>query len=202
MRNLWYISSLALLLTSCNSFVCHNISTGNTAKQKAAISLFDTTQVRKFKTKINYKSTEITGIIIVKNINDSTLAGSFINEFGLKGFDFTIANNSAQLGYIFKNLDKWYIRNKLESDLHFIFSRPACSACLINDTVAYVSIVKRSLHYTYYTTSKNNTIRADMFKNSHKTASMQQYTDELSRIVLTMKNNDSSLSYELIEITN
>jgi hypothetical protein len=202
MRSLWYICSLVLLVTSCNCFVCQNIQTENPAKQRAAIHLFDTTQVRKFKTKISYKTTEITGITICKNINDSILTGAFINEFGIKGFDFTGTDKRVKLGYVFKNLDKWYIRKKLESDLHFIFSNPVCSNCVIQDTVACVSTISRSLHYVYYTADKNGHIRANMFKGSHKVASLDQYTDESGKITLKMGYTDGSLEYEFNEITN
>ena len=113
MKNLWFVSSFILVLISCNPFICKNIQTNNGANINAAVSFSDTLAVRRYKAKINYKTTEITGILICKKINNSTLAGVFINEFGIKGFDFTLTETGAKMGYVFKNLDKWYIRNIL-----------------------------------------------------------------------------------------
>lgn len=203
MKNLWFVSSfiLAFILISCNSFICKNIQTDNNAKQSFAVSSFDTITVRKYKAKINYKTNEITGIIICKKISNSTLAGVFINEFGIKGFDFTLTETDAKIGYVFKNLDKWYIRRTLETDLHFMFSRSNVqSTCTINDTTVYVVPVSRKLRYVYHFASEKGMRRVDLYKGTRKTATMQQYTNELSENVLSMQHTDGSLSYELYEI--
>lgn len=201
MKNLLFVSSFILVLISCNSFICKNIQTNNSAIQNSAVSFSDTLPVRRYKAKINYKTTEITGILICKKINNSTLAGVFINEFGIKGFDFTLTETRAKMGYVFKNLDKWYIRKTLEADLHFLFSRPKLqSMCTINDTMVYLVPVTRKLHYVYHLTSKGGMKKVDMYKGGHIIATMNQYTNNLSENVLNMKHKDGMLNYEFCEI--
>jgi len=203
MRNLWFVSSFILVLTSCSFWICKNSQIENTANQRVMSGFFDTLNVRKFKTKIIYKTTEISGILIYKKINDSTLAGGFINEFGINGFDFTLSKRHAKLGYLFKSLDKRYIRRALETDLHFLFSRPKMQTkCSINDTAAYVATINRSLHYVYYYASEKSMERADMYRGVHKIASLQQSSDHLAGVILKMGYTDGSLSYELCEINN
>ena len=201
MKNLWFVSSFILVLISCNPFICKNIQTSQLANKNTGIDFSDTLSVRRYKARIYYKSTEITGILICKKINNSTLAGVFMNEFGIKGFDFSLTNSGAQMGYVFKNLDKWYIRKILETDLHFMFSRPKMkSICTINDTMVYVVQVSRTLRYAYHVANKSGKERADMYKRDRKIATMRQYFNKLSEKVLSMQHTDGVLSYEFCEI--
>ena len=164
---------------------------------------YDTVKVRMFKTYINIKTSELTGILIWKKNSDSTSAGSFINEFGIKGFDFTITGSHAKLGYAFKKLDKWYIRNALESDVHFMFYRPDLKEiCYVNDTLAYVTSLTHRLHYVYYITGDNKIESAALFKGARKTSILQKNYDDVSGLVLKMRHIRGSLRYELNEIKN
>jgi hypothetical protein len=203
MRILWFISAFFIILTSCNNFICRKAQPLDTLNQKVISGYFDTLNVRKFKTRINFKTTEMTGILIIKKLNDNIMAGSFINEFGIKGFDFTINANHARLGYIFTKLNKWYIRRTLETDLHFMFSKPELNAtCSINDTSVYVATIKPSLHYVYYFGKSTGNERVDMYKGAHKISSMYKYNDEFPGVLLKMAHTNGSLRYELSEIKN
>jgi hypothetical protein len=203
MRNLWFISCFVLVMTSCSFRICKNTQIENIANQRVMSGFPETLNVRKLKTKITYKTTEISGILICKKINDSTLAGGFINEFGIKWFDFTISESRAKLGYLFKSLDKWYLRRTFETDLHFLFSRPKLqTTCSINDTSVYVAAINRSLHYVYYFADDNRMERADLYRGESKIANLRQYSDELSGVTLRMVHSDGSLRYEFCEMNN
>lgn len=72
---------------------------------------------------IQFKSNTLTGICIVKNEQEK-YNGTFINEFGIKGFDFTYdsTKNKIVIINLVKFLDKWYIKNTLKKDLKFLFN--------------------------------------------------------------------------------
>jgi hypothetical protein len=201
MRGFLSLCSLVLVLTSCNSFICQNVIDKSVGRQVIIEDFFDTLSVRKFKTTISYGSNEITGIIIYKKLNDSIYAGSFINEFGIKGFDFKLSGNRVRMENMIKNIDKWYIRKKLETDLHFLFSRPEMiSPCSIDKTPVYISTVNRSLHYIYYIDDKKWTGKADMYKYSDKVAEMRQYADKSYGMVIKMRHINGKPTYVLSEI--
>ena len=203
MKTLWSVNAFVFILISCNNFVCKNAPTDITADHKVISGFSDTLNVVKFKTRINLKKAELSGILIYKKMNDSTSAGSFINEFGLKGFDFTVDRSRARLGYVFRNLDKSYIRKTLETDLHFMLSKPKYfTICLINNTSAAVSTISNYLHYVYYFPKNKYFEKADMYRRARKISSLQQYYTESEGFVIKMEHNNGTLRYELSEIKN
>ena len=124
-----------------------------------------------------------------------------MNEFGIKGFDFSLTNSGAQMGYVFKNLDKWYIRKILETDLHFMFSRPKMQPISSNnDTAVYANRIKPNLRYIYYFNEEKKMSNTEMWKGDRKIATMRQYSNKLSEKVLSMQHTDGVLSYEFCEI--
>ena len=203
MKILWFISSSVIILSSCSNFIFRKAPSESIAVRKDMSGFSDTVNVRKYKATINIKNAEMTGILICKKTSDSTSAGSFINEFGLKGFDFSISGSHAKLGYTFKKLDKWYIRNTLETDLHFMFFQPDLNNIFyVNDTLAYVTKIGKRLNYVYYITGDNKTEHADMFKGAIKTLTLQKYYNDMMELVLKMRHVKGSLSYEFNEIKN
>jgi len=72
-------------------------------------------------TAISFQKAQISGLTLVK-LSGDTVTGSFVNEFGLKGFDFITSNGKSKVMNLMKPLDKWYIRRTLSEDLAFIFT--------------------------------------------------------------------------------
>lgn len=63
----------------------------------------------------------VSGICVIK-ANQNGLAGSLVNEFGIKALDFTYdaVSHKVKLHSIIKFLDKWYIRRILRKDLSLL----------------------------------------------------------------------------------
>jgi hypothetical protein len=203
MKSFWFISSLMIIMVSCNNFICSKSPTQIPADRKAVTGYLDTINVIKFQTLISFRETELSGILIFKKMTDSTSAGSFINEFGLKGFDFSISPDRAKLGYTFRKLDKWYIRRTLETDLHFMFSKPGpFTRCVLNKVPVSVVSVGSSLHYVYYTPDQPEIGHADMYRRSRKISGMVQFYTSPDGFKLKMEHTNGSRRYELVEIKN
>lgn len=201
MKTLWFISTFVIILVSCNNFVCRQAPTQITADQKVISGFFDTLNVIKFRATINFKKTGLSGILILKKLTDSTSAGSFINEFGLKAFDFSVDPNRTKLGYTFRKLDKWYIRRTLETDLHFMLSKPRhFTTCLINNTPASVYNIGSSVHYVYYIPESPDVERAEMYQRRRRISGLQQIRSVGDGFRLIMEHTNGSLRYELSEI--
>lgn len=201
MKTLWFISTFVFALVSCNNFVCRQAPTQINADQKVISGFFDTLTVIKFRATINFKKTGLSGILILKKMTDSTSAGSFINEFGLKAFDFSVDPDRTKLGYTFRKIDKWYIRRTLKTDLHFMFSKPGhLTTCLINNAQASVANIGRSGHYVYYIPESPEVELAEMYQRGRKISRLQQFRSTVDGYRLILEHSNGSLRYELSEL--
>jgi len=113
MKNSLLISFLcSLLFVSCSSTKNTVVSSGET--------LFDTSNVSRYRVLIKTGQVEISGIMLIKYISNEW-RGSLVNEFGIKAFDFVSPNGKCKLKNTIPFLDKWYIRRTIESDFTFLF---------------------------------------------------------------------------------
>jgi len=75
----------------------------------------------RYRLKLTTPNNSITGLCLLKK-NGDEWHGSVINEFGVKAFDFIIADDGCTLLNVASMLDKWYIRRTLADDLAFLFN--------------------------------------------------------------------------------
>lgn len=76
---------------------------------------------KEYNSVIQFKSNTLTGICIIKK-EEGEILGTFINEFGIKGFDFiyNIKKNNIKIVNAIKFLNKWYIKKTIKKDLKFL----------------------------------------------------------------------------------
>lgn len=74
---------------------------------------------------IQYKKVGITGVCIMKK-DSSGIAGSLINEFGVKAFDFTYdtVKGHIKLLNVISFMNKWYIKKTIKADWRYLFLYP------------------------------------------------------------------------------
>lgn len=72
---------------------------------------------------ITFKNASFSGICVVKNI-DAQIAGTIVNEFGIRAFDFTMNRDRrhVKLLNVMKPLDKCLIRKAIARDLKRLFN--------------------------------------------------------------------------------
>ena len=69
---------------------------------------------------MQFRDHNFSSICMMNTSDDGSIMGTVVNEFGIKAFDFTFANDKAQVLNVVVFLDKWYIRKVLRKDLTFI----------------------------------------------------------------------------------
>jgi hypothetical protein len=111
---LWCIS--LFLTASCSTGKITSHESGWNKPQ----TLVKPNEVLKTKMQINFPKAQLTGILVAKSKND-TIRGAFVNEFGIKAFDFWISPNQGAVEHLPQPMDKWYIRKTLSADLAYVF---------------------------------------------------------------------------------
>ena len=75
---------------------------------------------QEYKLLMQFRDHNFSSIRMMNTSDDGSIMGTVVNEFGIKAFDFTFANDKAQVLNVVVFLDKWYIRKVLRKDLTFI----------------------------------------------------------------------------------
>lgn len=144
----------------------------------------------RLRTAISFKKAQLSGIMLVKQRNDS-LVGAFINEFGIKGFEFVVTNNHCKLTNVLSFLNKWYIRRTISSDLQFMFS----SVYVAERDSSAILIEGSGVSY-HYSLAGGKVVRAQRISGTQKTGEAFCLNDSAFEV----NNIQRKLTYKMIVI--
>ena len=82
----------------------------------------DSIVVKEFRLLANIRNHEITGICVINISNEYSMAGTLVNEFGIKAFDFSYSEGKVEILNVMNHINKWYIRKVLKNDIRFILT--------------------------------------------------------------------------------
>ena len=111
------ISAFFSLFLSCKSYQIPNaVEVENTTSFVQNQYFSDESLDYVYKTHIEIYGNDLSGIFIVKRMNDSLHRMVLTTDFGNKLLDFEISENSFKVNYVFDKLDKKIIINTLRDD--------------------------------------------------------------------------------------
>ena len=127
-----FLLSISLLLAAVISLDARGVSV--VTEPVEVTSLTDATNVSflfpfagdestRYTVAITFKTASFSGICVVKNIG-TQIAGTIVNEFGIRAFDFTMNRDRrhVKLLNVMKPLDKCLIRKAIARDLKRLFN--------------------------------------------------------------------------------
>ena len=125
-----FLLSVSLLLAAVFSLDARGVSV--VTEPVEVTSLTDATNVSflfpfagdestRYTVAITFKNASFSGICVVKNIG-TQIAGTIVNEFGIRAFDFTMSQDRVKLLTVMKPLDKCLIRKAIARDLKRLFN--------------------------------------------------------------------------------
>jgi len=94
----------------------------NTAMRRfVSIFPFEDGKSLNFQASVEHINFYITGVVVAKMMGD-TVKGVFMNEFGIKVFEFEVLRGRCRLMQVLDIFDKWYFRKTIRNDFAFIFT--------------------------------------------------------------------------------
>lgn len=103
-----------------------------------------------------YKN-DVSGILIIKKISESTHRVVMTSDFGNKMIDFEISENDFKLNYVLSDLDKKMVINFLKNDFQKLLKRKFIvkESFENNDSNIYLSEHKKNRYYLFFNKEKN-----------------------------------------------
>ena len=169
MRYLLLSSCLLLLLMSCGC-IHKNLQTGSGDVQ--LIQKFKPSfNVALYKTEVNVTGKYLSGLLMMKQMPDSSLRMVFSNEMGFKFFDFAfLPDGSFKVFSIIKQMDKKAVKTTLRKDFELVLMRgldPA-TAYIKSDSQYVYYIFPQQKGFYHYVTNKAGTNLLRMERASKK----------------------------------
>ena len=122
-----FLLSISLLLAAVFSLDARGVSVVTepveVTTETAYLFPFAGDESTRYTVAITFKTASFSGICVVKNIG-TQIAGTIVNEFGIRAFDFTMNRDRrrVKLLNVMKPIDKCLIRKAIARDLKRLFN--------------------------------------------------------------------------------
>ncbi|MCK5638059.1 MAG: hypothetical protein KAH67_05065 [Flavobacteriaceae bacterium] len=153
------ISSLFIVLISCSSSITKGLLEQTPNKEEVINNYFsDTNKDYVYKAKIKVYKNNLSGLLIIKKINQNHHRIVFTTEFGNKIFDFEYVENSFKLNFLVEELNKKYIINTLSKDLYLLVNQNniITKQFYSEDQLVYQTKSNDQDNYYFISKTKNN----------------------------------------------
>ncbi|MBC8314445.1 MAG: hypothetical protein ISR57_04020 [Bacteroidales bacterium] len=124
MRSLFFASIILIVILGCVSVKPKDLR--QTAESSNPIYSFHFEKAL-FRASMEVKKNELTGLVFIKKMPDSTYRIVFSNEFGMTYFDLEIHEDSFQVIYCFEPMNKKMLLNILEIDFRLLIGNNSTS---------------------------------------------------------------------------
>jgi hypothetical protein len=110
----------------------------------------------KYRASIDVLQKHLSGLLIFKRMDDSSIRAVFMNEVGATFFDITFCNDSYHYNYVMKSLDKKSVKKTVAKDLGMILMRGIYKgrpSCITSHEHSYITLRLQSKGTVRYTTT-------------------------------------------------
>jgi len=150
-------SFILLLFASCKTYQLKNVKPISN-KEKAVENLyFSSNADYVYKCQMDIYNNDVSGILIIKKISESTHRVVMTSDFGNKMIDFEISENDFKLNYVLSDLDKKMVINFLKNDFQKLLKRKFIikESFENNDSNIYLSENKKNTYYLFFNKETN-----------------------------------------------
>ncbi len=160
-----------------------------------------------YKTDISFYKNDISGLLIIKKMDESIYRIALTTQFGLKIFDFELNHGILNVKYCVEYLNKQLIINTFQNDFNLLLMQNKSEAqYLIDNSIQNQKIwqfTSGKLNYNYIQNTDSEKIEIINLKkrNSEKiSVGLQNYTDDIPRnITLEHHNIKLKMNLKLIQ---
>lgn len=204
LRLSFLISSFFLLLISCKTFQLADAKLVNSDKSQLENNYFSTYDDRVYKCQIDVYKNDISGILIVKKLNETTHRVVLTSDFGNKLIDFEVSENDFKLNYVLPDLDKKIIINFLKKDFRILLKKDY----LVSETFEnkefkiYISQKNKEKYYLFVD-RKNQLLKKMIFtKNNKEKIDFSFYAKKhIFADSINLQHKDYKINIKLFQIT-
>ncbi len=200
------ISFTVLILVSCKTYTIQGVT--QTEKVNSTFTnryFLDPNLDYVYKAHIEVYGNDLSGIFIVKKINDSVHRIVLTTDFGNRLLDFELSKSSFKVNFILDNLDKKIIINTLEKDFRLLLDadHKICEVLQSDDYIIYKEKDGKEMNFYFENREDGSLIKlVNASKSKQKvTFSFMPKNTTFAESILIQHHN-IKLKIELNQISN
>lgn len=200
-------SLIFLLLTSCKTYKLENVERlpiPKNSKQTENL-YFTSSQDYVYKCQMEVYGNDISGILIIKKISETTHRIVMTSDFGNKIIDFEIGENDYfKLNYVLADLDKKMVINFLKNDFQELLRKnyPVSERFENNESFIDISKIDEKIYYLFFDKKSDNLTQIIYTKNNREKI---DFTFEAKKPTfaetINLQHKDFKINIKLNQIT-
>lgn len=202
-QNLHY-SLILLLAVSCKTYQLTDVKAALTTEKTVENLYFSSYEDYVYKCQIDIYKNHVSGILIIKKLNETTHRVALTSDFGNKLIDFEISDHAFKLNYVLPDLDKKMVINFLKNDFQQLLKRkyPVSQSFENENARIYLSKIDNKKYYLFF--SKENYLLKKIIYTKNNNEKIDFTFDAKKHIFadsLNLQHKDFKINIKLFQIT-
>ncbi|MBO6200554.1 MAG: hypothetical protein J6N74_02910 [Chryseobacterium sp.] len=197
-------SLIFLSFISCKTFELTDVKPISNSKKEVENLYFSSNEDYVYKCQMEVYDNDISGILIIKKISETTHRVVMTSDFGNKMIDFEISENDFKLNYVLADLDKKMVINFLKNDFQELLKRKfSVNESFENDdSKIYLSKVDDKQYYLFF--NKNSRLLNQIIYTKNNREKID-FTFEAKKHTfaetIDLQHKDFKINIKLFQIT-
>jgi len=197
-------SLIFLLFVSCKTYKLTDAKSISNSEKTIENLYFSSTEDYVYKCQMDIYKNHISGILIIKKINETTHRVAMTSDFGNKLIDFEISENDFKLNYVLPDLDKKIVITFLKNDFQQLLKQkyPVTESFENENSKIYFSKIDKKGYYLFFS-KENNLLKQIIYTKNNK--EKIDFTFDAKKHIfadsLNLQHKDFKINIKLFQIT-
>ncbi|PWN66984.1 hypothetical protein C1631_019925 [Chryseobacterium phosphatilyticum] len=197
-------SLVLILVVSCKSYQLTDVKPVTTSEKVVENLYFSSMEDYVYKCQMDIYSNHVSGILIIKKLNETTHRVVLTSDFGNKLIDFEISDHDFKLNYVLPDLDKKIVINFLKNDFRQLLKRqyPVSESFENENMNIYLSKTEHKSYYLFF--NKDNKLLKQIIYTKNNKEKIDFGFDAKKHIFadsLNLQHKDFKINIKLFQIT-
>ncbi|MEG0927622.1 hypothetical protein [Chryseobacterium sp.] len=197
-------SLILLLAVSCKTYQLTGVKPVSSTEKTVENLYFSSTEDYVYKCQMDIYKNHVSGILIIKKLNETTHRVALTSDFGNKLIDFEISDNHFKLNYVLPDLDKKIVINFLKNDFQQLLKKqyPVSESFENENSKIYLSKIENKSYYLFFN-KDNNLLKQIIYTKNNK--EKIDFTFDAKKHIfadsLNLQHKDFKINIKLFQIT-
>ncbi|TZF93259.1 hypothetical protein FW781_20030 [Chryseobacterium panacisoli] len=197
-------SLILVLAVSCKTYKLTEAKPVPSSEKMVENLYFSSGEDYVYKCQMDIYKNHVSGILIIKKLNETTHRVALTSDFGNKLIDFEISDDNFKLNYVLPDLDKKIVINFLKNDFQQLLKReyPVSESFESNNAKIYLSKIENKKYYLFFS-KENNLLKQIIYTKNNK--EKIDFTFDAKKTIfadsLNLQHKDFKINIKLFQIT-